>query len=181
MSLIRLIAGLGLLGLFVAGSWAGVDFLVKETGDETFCAGCHSMKPMAEAYREDRHGGNNAGGTRAACVDCHLPHNNPVNYLYRKAMIGMHDVWAELTYDLDSIDWEGMRDHREDYTYDSGCLNCHSNLEKAGQQNTKMFVAHKPYFLGQTEKRCVSCHKHVGHKDLGNKLASLRKDKEEQR
>ena len=61
MSLIRLIAGLGLVGLVVAASWAGVEVLVKETGNEAFCAGCHSMKPMAAAYRDDLHGGRNPG------------------------------------------------------------------------------------------------------------------------
>jgi cytochrome c-type protein NapC len=38
--------------------------------------------------------------------------------------------------------------------------------------NNKAFVAHKPYFLGETSKQCVSCHEHVGHKNLSDHLAA---------
>lgn len=171
MSLIRLIIGLGLVGVFFAASWVGMEVMIKQTGDEAFCASCHTMEPMAAAWRDDVHGGKNVWGIQAECVDCHLPHDNPVNYLYRKAMTGMHDVWAQFTYDLDAIDWEEKRQHREHFTYDSGCLYCHSNLEAASESRNKVFVAHKPYFLGETEKQCVSCHENVGHKDLGARLA----------
>jgi len=178
MSLVRLIVGVGLVGVFVAVSWVAVAAMVKQTGGEEFCASCHTMKPMAAAYRDDVHGGKNTWGIRAECVDCHLPHNNPVNYLYRKAVTGMHDVWAEFTYDLDSIDWEAMRERREHYVYDSGCLHCHTKLEAASEINNKTFVAHKPYFLGATKEQCASCHKYVGHKNLGEKLSSIQVGKE---
>lgn len=56
---VRPVIGLGLAGLFVAISWVGIEVMVEQTGGEAFCARCHTMKPMAVAYREDVHGGRN--------------------------------------------------------------------------------------------------------------------------
>ena len=65
-----------------------------------------------------------------------------------------------------------MRERREQYVFDSGCLHCHANLERGTMASNKAFVAHKPYFLGETSKKCVTCHQHVGHKDLGSHLGA---------
>ena len=175
---IKLIVGAALVGIFATVSWISLETMIELTGDETFCASCHTMKPMAAAYREDVHGGKNTWGIQAKCVDCHLPHNNSVNYLFRKAVLGTHDVFAEFAFDLDKIDWVANLENREDFVYDSGCLHCHTNLEAASERNNKMFVAHKPYFLGETQKHCVSCHQKVGHKGLKEKLLSSQASKE---
>jgi cytochrome c-type protein NapC len=95
--------------------------------------------------------------------------------MYMKARFGMHDAWAQLTYDLDAIDWQAKRAHREDFVFDSGCLECHQDLERASEQSAKSFVAHKPYFLGTVEARCVTCHENVGHKNLSTHLAAAGK------
>lgn len=160
-------------------SWVFVDHILKTTGDARFCAGCHTMRPITESYLLDVHGGNNINGVKTACVDCHLPHNNRFNYLYAKAKTGFHDVWAQLFFDLSKIDWIKKRDNRQKFVFDSGCLACHTELEKATMANIKAFVAHKPYFLQVTLETCVSCHKNVGHKDLAdfiNKTNNLPKD-----
>ncbi len=154
----------------VVVSWGATEMMIEETGGKEFCTVCHTMQPMGAAYEADIHGGANNSGVKAKCVDCHLPHDNPFVYLYGKASIGFHDVWAQMTYDLDAIDWQAKREHREDFVYDSGCTHCHSNLEKATLADSKAFVAHKPYFLGKTEKSCVSCHTAVGHKNLSAHL-----------
>lgn len=161
-----------LLPSLVTGSWLFTEVMIEQTGDEAFCTGCHSMKPMAAAYRASLHGGNNSHGVQAICVDCHLPHDNPAVYLYQKGITGLRDIWAEYTSDVSAIDWEAKRAHREEFVYDSGCLHCHKNLQNATEANNKAFVAHKPYFLGTVETRCVSCHQHVGHKDLSQYLQS---------
>jgi cytochrome c-type protein NapC len=155
----------------VVASWAVTDTAIALTSGEDFCASCHTMEPMAKAYREDVHGGASAIGVRAQCVDCHLPHEGSFHYLLVKARIGFHDVWAQLTYDLDAIDWQTKREHRADFVYDSGCLHCHAALARASEASPKTFVAHLPYFQHTAgDLKCVSCHAHAGHRDLGKYL-----------
>ncbi|MEQ8516443.1 MAG: NapC/NirT family cytochrome c [Chromatocurvus sp.] len=166
----HILAAAVILPILVIGAWAVTDVIVHETGDAGFCGTCHAMRPMVAAYREDIHGGAGDQGLRAACTDCHTPHDNPINHLWSKARFGAHSLWAQLTYDIDKIDWEAKRDERERLVFDSGCLQCHSDLERASDQNPRTFVAHRPYFLGSTRKQCVTCHAHVGHKNLSAHL-----------
>ena len=155
----------------VVASWAFTDTAIALTSGEEFCASCHTMEPMAKAYRQDVHGGASVIGVRAQCVDCHLPHEGAFRYLLAKARIGLHDVWAQLTYDLDAIDWQAKRSHRAHFVYDTGCLHCHAELERASDASSKAFIAHRPYFRRTAgDLKCVNCHEHVGHRDLGNYL-----------
>lgn len=159
-----------LIPIFVIGSWAITDVVVHETGDAEFCSTCHAMRPMVAAYREDVHGGAGDKGIQAACTDCHAPHDNPLNYMWAKARFGTHSLWAQLTYDIDEIDWEAKREERERLVFDSGCLKCHSDLERASEGNPSSFIAHRAYFQGETERQCVTCHAHVGHENLSAHL-----------
>jgi cytochrome c-type protein NapC len=159
-----------ILGAVVAGSWVLMETAISETSDLQYCTTCHSMVPMGKTYEQDVHGGANVNGIRAECTECHLPHESRLRYLLAKSRTGTHDVWAELTKDTNAIDWQAMRERREEYVYDSGCVHCHSNLQRATEINTKAFVAHRPYFLGETDEQCVSCHEHVGHHELGEYL-----------
>lgn len=168
--LFRLAVTFVILGVVMAGSWALMETAIGRTSDFEFCTSCHSMVPMGKSYEQDVHGGNNVDGTRAECTQCHLPHESQIDYLLAKARTGTHDIWAELTKDTDTIDWRSMRERREEYVHDSGCLHCHSQLQRATEGNNKAFVAHRPYFLGETDKHCVSCHEHVGHHQLGEYL-----------
>jgi cytochrome c-type protein NapC len=143
---------------------------VVGTSDEKFCGNCHTMAPMVASYRDNLHGGNNSTGFQAKCADCHLPHDNIVSYLTAKSITGINDLFAEIFYDKTKIDWEKKRFHRETYVYDSGCLKCHTDFEKASEKNPKVFVAHKPYILGTISDRCATCHPHTGHSNLSEHL-----------
>ena len=152
-------------------SWIVTDTIVHATSDEAFCGGCHTMTPMVTSYREDLHGGAGERGVRAKCSQCHVPHDNAINYIITKTRFGLHDAWAQLTYDLDAIDWQAKREHRETFVFDSACLECHADLQRASEASAKSFVAHRPYFLGTVESRCATCHERVGHKQLSTHLA----------
>lgn len=152
--------------LFVFISWLLTDETIAMTSDAEFCVSCHSMEPFEASHRADIHGGMNAHGVRATCADCHLPHDSSLNYLYVKGKTGLHDLWVENFGDPASVDWEGNREHREEYTYDSGCMTCHTNLQQATMATNKAFIAHRDYFLDITTDQCTTCHPNVGHKDL---------------
>ena len=134
---------------------------------------------MAEAYRNDVHGGYGRVGVMAKCADCHLPHESTLGYLVQKARTGVWDVWVETTHDTSKIDWHEKREERRNWVYDSGCLHCHENLLRGTRPNKKAFTAHKAYFAkklvvqsesGKDLARCVDCHKHVGHYQLDKYL-----------
>lgn len=156
-------AGVAIGGAGIIGAVVGV----KLTSDAEFCGSCHSMEPMVKSWEQSIHGGKNRDGVVTDCVDCHLPHDNLVNYMFAKSVTGINDVCVETFGDVSKIDWKANRKTRSHYVYDSGCMKCHKNLEESSMPNPKAFIAHKAYFLDKEGKTCVDCHKHVGHKHLG--------------
>lgn len=166
---IILVGGGALMGWALVG-WVATEEVFHATDGAQFCGTCHVMAPMIAAYEQDVHGGMNANGVKASCLACHLPHDSAWGYGLAKARTGTHDIWAQWTYDLKAIDWEAKRERRAEYTYDSGCLACHENLERATMASNKAFVAHRPYFQKTTRQTCVSCHPHVGHHELTEQL-----------
>ncbi len=160
------------IAVFIAGvvlpflSWVITDEGLNRTAHAEFCAQCHSMEPFWASYTQDIHGGNSRFGFQASCTNCHLDNSSSTAYFYSKASKGLHDLWVETFGNPEQIDWEAMRERREEYIYDSGCLSCHNNLLAATQKNSKAFLPHREYFAGRTDKKCVSCHKHVGHKNM---------------
>jgi cytochrome c-type protein NapC len=155
-----------LISAGMAGGWALTDTVIEATSDRAFCTVCHSMEPFAQAYDQDSHGGRNPGGVAAACVDCHLPHTGPVRYLAAKVHTGLHDGWAQVLSLFKEPDWVGNLDRRADYVYDSGCLRCHARLRDATSDDPTAAFAHQTYFQQGSNMHCVTCHAHVGHKDL---------------
>ncbi|HHG73928.1 MAG TPA: cytochrome C [Persephonella sp.] len=177
-----LLIGGGLLGVgIVVGliiSYIVVE-AVKLTSGPAFCKSCHVMIPMYKAYSKDTHGGWGYSGFVAHCTDCHLDHSSTLKYLINKVQVGLHDFKVYVFMDPDAVDWHGKREHRRHFVYDTGCLHCHENLLAATMKKRRAFIAHKAYFSGKLivrigehkdKARCVDCHKHVGHKDLGKYL-----------
>ncbi|WP_457635636.1 cytochrome c3 family protein [Persephonella sp.] len=177
-----LLIGGGLLGVgIVVGliiSYIVVE-AVKLTSGPAFCKSCHVMVPMYKAYSKDTHGGWGYSGFVAHCTDCHLDHSSTLKYLINKVQVGLHDFKVYVFMDPDAVDWHGKREHRRHFVYDTGCLHCHENLLAATMKKRRAFIAHKAYFSGKLivrigehkdKARCVDCHKHVGHKDLGKYL-----------
>lgn len=166
-----LLGGALLLSAFVSGSWVLTETALQATSGEQFCSVCHTMRTFAEAYSDDTHGGNNPKGLSAACTDCHLPHEGQVGYLLAKAKTGIYDVWAEVAALFKEPDWIGNLERRNGYVYDSGCLSCHSRLERAVARSPTAAFGHETYFKSGGAMHCVSCHTHVGHRDLLARLA----------
>ena len=168
--LVILVTVLIVLPLMLSIGWVLAQYAIERTSGVEFCTTCHSMDPMGESYRLDVHGGRSLHGIQASCSDCHLPHDSPLNFIGAYWMRLVGDTWVELLVGSDTPDWDSIRDNRESYVFDSGCLGCHAKLLDAFPRNTDAFAAHKAYFSENNQETCVSCHTSVGHKDLGTFL-----------
>ncbi|MEA3548149.1 MAG: NapC/NirT family cytochrome c [Thermodesulfobacteriota bacterium] len=161
-----LFVGLALGLLLAVVTVLASGFMVETTNTDTFCVSCHAMTPFRTAWQNSVHGGQNPQGFTAQCVDCHLPHGNFIEYFVTKAKTGTSDVINNLTFDPYTFDWAtNAEENRLHFTYDSACRHCHHNLTPPGLPSGG-FIAHRSYLLGNTDKQCVSCHPHVGHKDM---------------
>ena len=137
--------------------------MIERTAGVAFCSSCHSMKGVSLAYEKNIHGGNNAIGFRARCVDCHLPHDNVGHYVVAKAYSGAKDVLGEMFW-ADSFDWLGNLKKRKEFVYTSGCLQCH-DLDAIRYEIPKAFLAHREFKMGIVTS-CVQCHEHEGHSNI---------------
>ncbi|MBM9614248.1 NapC/NirT family cytochrome c [Desulfobulbus rhabdoformis] len=155
--------------LLLCGTLAGLGIalvgaeMIERTSGVEFCSSCHSMQGVAQAYQQDVHGGNNKLGIKVHCADCHLPHEDVGFYVQAKAYNGIKDVLGEIFW-VEDVDWIGNLEHRESFTYDSGCRKCH-HLDAFRHEIPKAYLAHKDYKMGIV-KSCVHCHKHVGHTNI---------------
>lgn len=148
---------------------------IKATSDDRFCISCHTwMKPMVDSYSDDIHGGNNEVGIKTQCVSCHLPHDSLSNYLFKKGVNGIVEVTSFIVNDPEKMDWQAHRKNRESFVFDSGCMTCHSNIEKTESQSSAALRMHTLYTKYKDADidplKCASCHKNVGHKKLSKIL-----------
>ena len=73
-----------------------------------------------------------------------------------------------------------IRERREEFVYDSGCIECHKYLEEATEGSRMAFRAHRRYFSGERDDlTCVGCHENVGHHRLGYHLEAMGWHREE--
>jgi nitrate/TMAO reductase-like tetraheme cytochrome c subunit len=146
---------------------------ITRTGTAQFCVICHEMAPMRASFDQDVHGGNGKTGIRANCVDCHLPHNNLMNYIFTKAKNGSIEVGAHFFGNVDTFDWQNHREERAKFVFDDGCKKCHTNYTTNEKFSAKARQMHQHYnALIGTDKElgCASCHAEVGHNGLNNML-----------
>lgn len=163
-----------LIGMFfgVIICWGTYEGITR-TGDDKFCVICHEMTPMFLSYRNDVHGGAGDVGFKAECVDCHLPHNNIVNYVYTKARNGVVEGAIHFFGDVENIDWHKNRERKDEFVFDDGCIKCHQNFTNLPNLSHKGKQMHEHYTLLQgTNKQigCAQCHIEVGHTGLRNTL-----------
>ncbi|WP_169753585.1 cytochrome c3 family protein [Campylobacter mucosalis] len=157
----------------------GGNALVHSTSDDKFCTICHEwMDPMVTTYHGSVHGGANKNGFKAKCVDCHLPHDSYIGYVFKKAANGVSEVAYMLTNDAKDYDWLNNRKNREKFVYDSGCLSCHERILDINSSNKNIDDMHALYVkfkdASVNKLSCVSCHKNVGHKNLGKTLYEIK-------
>ena len=165
-SVIALLVIGGLAGFMAT---AGTQVMVAVTGTDKFCgAACHSMQWVAKEHQASIHA-SNASGVKAACHDCHIPHDYPY-LLYYKAKAGIKDVIGELRGVIDTeekfqANRKSMAEHvwAEYRANDSlACRHCHQfSKEVLVKQNEFAQPIHAQVLEGKGT--CIDCHKGVAH------------------
>ena len=146
---------------------------LHRTSDYRFCVVCHEMKPMVAAYLDDPHGGKGKSGIQVNCVDCHLPHNNVINYIATKAKNGFVEGAIHFFGDPDKIDWQANRAKKEHFVEESACIGCHTNFktnEAISEKGRKMHAHYDELKTTDKAIACVSCHVEVGPSGLRSML-----------
>lgn len=168
----------GAVGILVVVLASG--YMVDLTNTDKFCGSCHMMEPFKASWQASVHGGMNAQGFAAQCVDCHLPHGSFFTYLTTKARTGIYDAVQSVRIDAAEFDWKGnAENNRLNFTFDNACHRCHANLLAPGMKRGG-FLAHRDYIKGFTQKRCTECHPNVGHKDTWEFVAAHYEKKQNQ-
>lgn len=157
----------------------GANEVVHRTSKNEFCAVCHEwMDPMVSTYMNDTHGGINKYGLKADCVDCHLPQDSHFKYVFQKAINGFNEITHMINNDAKDAPWQENRKNRTKFVYNSGCISCHATILDMNSTNQNMNDMHALYVKNNNIKKdsmsCVSCHKTVGHRDLGKVLFEIK-------
>lgn len=156
----------------------GGSALVHSTQEDKFCILCHEwMEPMVNTYHADIHGGAGKFGLKVKCVDCHLPHDGYIGYVFKKATNGISEVTHMMFNDAKDQLWQDNRKNRCKFVYDSGCLSCHKTILDINSSNQNINDMHSLYAKYKDDKKekldCVTCHKNVGHNNLGKILHEI--------
>ena len=142
---------------------------VEFSSSTEFCVSCHSMDENYNEYKNTIHF-KNAAGVRAECRDCHIPEDNPIDFL--KAKIGgLGDIYSEfISGDVDTPlkfeqhrqkmaedVWQMMAD-----TNSAPCKSCHTY---EAMDHAKQSPAAAAAMTGAAAKKmnCIECHKGIAH------------------
>ena len=116
------------------------------------CMNCHVMTDAYASWQRGSH------GKVAVCVDCHIPHNNPIAKLAFKGMDGMKHSYVFTARSEPQV----LRLSKGAIpVVQANCLRCHSN-------NFKMVRLAAP-----SERKCWDCHSNV-HGEVHGLSASPR-------
>jgi len=145
---------IGILALIVAlGTFVFVaePFSYMGTNAST-CNNCHVMDAAYENWYHAPH------EKVTECVDCHLPHDNFVNYWFEKGKTGTHDVFYFVTGQTPNL----IRAKPETQAIIQGnCIRCHKDTVENIMMGPQAF-----------ERHCWDCHRSVAHGQRGISLDS---------
>lgn len=176
MSRWRLGIPIGGILAFVLGAAAlgTTNYVLHKTSETDFCYVCHSHEAFIRPEYEASSHYMNKTGVRAACADCHLPHDSWFELVWTKTVVSL-DIIPEMMGKLETAEkYEAHRAEMAESVWrqfkqnDSKfCRSCHSiaamNLE---EQERKTARRHS-----QAESRgetCIDCHYGIVHKEPDN-------------
>jgi len=147
----------------------GTQVMVHVTGTDHFCGtACHSMQWVAKEHKASGHQVNRTG-VRAACHDCHIPHDYP-RILFYKARAGIKDAIGEMRGVISTEEkfkkerlrmakhvWEEYKENNS-----APCRTCHLfTPETLAKQQEFVRPMHQQVMEGKAT--CIDCHKGIAH------------------
>jgi cytochrome c nitrite reductase small subunit len=115
--------------------------------DATTCANCHVMDAAYENWFHAPH------EKVTECVDCHLPHDNFLNYWIAKGKTGIYDVYMFTTGQTPAL----IRAKPETKAIIQGnCIRCHKDTVES------IVMGAQPF-----DRNCWDCHRNVAHGQRG--------------
>lgn len=135
---------LAVLAAAVVGAFLafGPPRLYAKSSTPEFCASCHVMESEYENWF------HNGGHRSLACVQCHLPNDNPARHLAWKGLTGMQDV----------------------FSFYSGQVPETIRISQAGAaivlENCKRCHAEMISRLNE-DRACWDCHRRLSHRNSG--------------
>ena len=156
----RFVVALAVLGCIFAGlalATAQKSEVFSYLGaDPKACVNCHVMDGFYATWEHGSH------GTRAGCVDCHLPHDGFANYWLAKATDGLHHAYA-FTFG----EREGSIKISESASaiVQNNCEKCHPRQAAALVSNSNLNGDLKT--AHESGEYCWRCHREVPHSNLG--------------
>jgi cytochrome c-type protein NapC len=159
------------LGLLVGAIFfASLGSFMVYANSEKFCAtSCHEMESTVAVEFKGTIHDRNRSGVRAACNDCHVPHEYIPNYLAKLGIFS--DLWGHyITHSIDTKEkfqakryelakrvWVYMKDNdsRE-------CRHCHTTSKMDPEKQSEK--AQKRHEKGRVEGlTCIDCHFAISH------------------
>ena len=126
-------------GLFIYVSGA----LAYAGTSASTCNNCHVMDSQYENWYHAAHADS------TVCVECHLPHDNPINYYVAKARTGLHDVYYFSTGQTPEL----IRAKPDTQRYiQANCVRCHRSTVEDILSGPQAF-----------DRNCWDCHRSVAH------------------
>ncbi len=116
----------------------------------TAASACNNCHVMDAQYENWYHAGHRQA---AVCVECHLPHDNLVDYYFAKARTGMHDVYMFTTGQTPAL-IRAKPDTQK--IIQANCIRCH--------QSTVADIVSGPQAF---DRHCWDCHRTVAHGPRG--------------
>lgn len=162
------LGGFLMIGVGAAGLGA-VNYVVHKSSSNDFCLSCHSHEQFIKPEFEASSHFKNASGVRAGCADCHLPHHDWFEMMWKKA-ISIKDVFGEMSGMLSTAEkyeahrgpmavkvWEQFLSNDSKY-----CRNCHSFAAMDTEAQGKMPGRMHPAAMGEGQS-CIECHRGIVH------------------
>lgn len=118
--------------------------------DPKACINCHVMIPQYASWKRSSH------ARVAVCVDCHIPHDNPIHSYSFKMRDGLRHSYVFTTRSepqVIMIKEEGTAVVQEN------CIRCHRRMLEDTSLPSSTYEAHK---AGEG-KLCWECHREVPH------------------
>jgi len=149
--------------------WGGFNGFVASTSTEEFCISCHEMRDHSYVDLQKTIHFVNRTGTRATCVDCHVPHEF-IPKIGAK-IVAIKDLVFHVTGKIDTPEkyeahrlemalrvWHALKanDSHE-------CRNCHQNVWTDTSAEFGGAARHHEEALKAGNLTCIDCHQGIAH------------------